>query len=53
MAQSFSINSNDLTSGHGTELLNPFQETVPELLGIQVGEDPAKGIMGRDAIGQF
>jgi hypothetical protein len=51
--QSLSINSDDLASGQGTDRLDPFQKAVPELLGIQMGKDSAKGVVGRDTIGQF
>ena len=37
--QSLSINSDDLASGQGTDRLDPFQKAVPELLGIQMGNE--------------
>ena len=52
-AHRFSINSDYLASGHFTDRLYPFQKAVLELLGIQERENPAEGIVGRDAVGQL
>jgi hypothetical protein len=42
-----------LALGHRTDRLNPGQKAFPELLAIQLSEDPTEGIVGRDAVGQF
>ena len=52
-AHRFPINGDYLASGHGIDRLYPGRKTIPELLGIQEGENPTEGIMGRDAARQL
>ena len=51
--QGLAIHGDDLTGGDLVNGLDPTEEALDELFAIEQGEDPADGVMRRDAIGQL
>src|SRR4029079_3555546 len=46
------IHTDQLTAGDLMNGLDPTEETVDEVVGVEQGEDPADGVVRGDAVGQ-
>jgi hypothetical protein len=52
-AQHFPIHGYDLPANHFAHCIHPADKAGLELLRIQTGKHPGKGVMRRDAVGQL
>ena len=51
--QGFTIDSDDFSLCEKADGLNPGKEAFLECFGINLGEDSAEGVVGRDSVGQL
>src|ERR1043165_8322336 len=52
-AQGLAVDGNQAAIGRLDEGADPVEEALAEGGGVQAGEDPAEGVVGGDAVGQF